>query len=346
MTLEELARRVPKVELHCHLEGTLRTETVGHLARKHEVVLPAPASELYQHESFEQFIAMYVLVGRLLIDEDDFARAAYETLTDDAAAGNLRYREMFFSPTDHFAVGVGYTTMVDGLIAGLEAAKADAGVDCRLIPSINRSESPAIAEDMVRQVTAHPREAVIGIGLDNHEGLGPPASFQEAYRLAGRAGLKRTAHACEDYQTPVKAPPSNVLTCLDLLGCDRIDHGYHLMADTSAAEVCRARGVPFTACVHTSAQARRRQRLANIRAMVDHGLNVTLNSDDPKMFGIDIGQTFVTACDELGYGRDDIVRFCLAGIDASWLSDDDKRSLRASFTREIHELEQARSPAG
>jgi adenosine deaminase len=335
MQYEEFLRKVPKVELHCHLEGSVRATTFADMARKHGVTLPtSDPSKLYEYDNITDFLNIYVLVCRSMTDHEDFARAAYETLEDGVRDGNLKYREMFFSPTNHYPDGVTYRVMVDGLIEGIRAAEQDLGVRCRLIPAINRQEPLSMALDLVSDISANPREEVIGIGMDHAEALGPPEGFADAYLAAAKAGLHRTAHACED------APPHNITTALDVLGCERIDHGYHVLEDQKVVDRCRDQGVFFTCCMHSTAMVYGWRDLPNhpIKGMVEQGLSVMLNSDDPPMFHTDIGQEYVSAATQIGYGPDRVRQFCLNGIEASWLDDVDKRAMRREFDREITDL--------
>ena len=168
---------------------------------------------------------------------DDFHRAVYDTQRHAAESG-VRYREMFWNPTDHWSIGeVGYAEAADGMIAGLRDAERDFGITGRLIPSIDRESSPELGFEMVEAVVAHPRDEVIGIGMDYLEVGNPPEKFWKSYRLAERNGLRRTAHAGEFGE-----PARNVETALDLLGCDRIDHGLHHIAGRATACALPRRG--------------------------------------------------------------------------------------------------------
>jgi len=339
MTFEEYLRRIPKVELHCHLVGTMRPKTVADLARKHGIALPTDdVASLYRYDSIDGFIEVAVLAASTLREPDDLARIAYESIEDGAKLGNLRYRETFFNPTLHLAAGMSYTAAVDGILDGLRAAEVDFGVPSRLIAAIYRQESPAVARAMVEQVLAEPRPEVIGLGIDGAEAHDPPEKFAEAYRLAARGGLRLTAHACED------APARNIATCLDVLGCERIDHGYYVLEDEALVERCRDEGVCFTVCPTASAVCYFDPEDLSahpIGGMVERGLNVMINSDDPPMFHTDIGTEYVRMASAAGWDAPTIRRLCLNGVDAAWLPDDEKRRMRAEFERELKRLEQA-----
>lgn len=336
MEYEEFLRRVPKVELHCHFEGTVRASTFADLARRHGVALPSDdPAKLYDYETIYEFLDIFAMVSSTLVDREDFSRAAYESLEDGVTLGNLRYREMFFNPTLHTRRGVPMATVVDGLIDGIRQAEDDLGVQCRLIADVYRQDEPGVARQMVEDVLELRRPEVVGLGMDGAEAPDPPEKFVEAYTLAGKGGLRLTSHACED------APPENVTTCLDVLGCERIDHGYHVLASGEVTARCRDEGIYFTCCPTSTAVVYGWPDLRShpIKDMVAAGLRVMLNSDDPTMFHTDIGKEYVDLCRSLDYGADQVRAFVLNGVDATWLDDPDKASMRRSFIEELDDLE-------
>lgn len=338
MDYPEYLRRLPKVELHCHVEGTLRPATVVDLARKHGITLPTTdVGQIYAYETIYEFLDSFRLVNSTMIDREDFARIAYESLEDGVTLGNLRYREMFFNPTLHTPRGVPMATVIDGLVDGCQAAAADFGVTCFLIADVYRQDPPDVARQMVEEVLAHRRPELIGLGMDAAEAPDPPEKFVEAYRLAGAAGLRLTSHCAED------GPAANVTTCLDVLGCERIDHGYHVLEDEAVVARCRDEGVYFTCCPTSTAVVYGWPDLTThpITKMIDAGLKVMLNSDDPTMFHTDIGREYAEFCGQNGYPRSVVRELVLNGVDATWLDAPDKAAMRTEFEREIDLLDAA-----
>jgi adenosine deaminase len=336
MDYEEFLRRVPKVELHCHFEGTVRASTFADLALQHGVKLPTnDVAKLYDYDTIYEFLQIFALVSSTLVGWEDFARTAYESLQDGVTLGNLRYREMFFNPTLHTRRGVPMATVIGGLIDGIRQAETDFGVRCLLIADVYRQDEPSAARQMVEEVLELGRPEVIGLGMDGAEAPDPPEKFAEAYGLAKKGGLRLTSHACED------APPENVTTCLDVLGCERIDHGYHVLESEEVTARCRDEGIYFTCCPTSTAVVYGWPDLSNhpIKDMVAAGLRVMLNSDDPTMFHTDIGTEYVDLCGALGYGPDRVRSLMLNGVDATWLDDTDKAAMRRSFTEEFDRLE-------
>nr|WP_194300878.1 adenosine deaminase [Acetobacter oeni] len=325
--------------MHCHLAGSLSAQTVIALAAKNDVALPTTnPDEFYRFTDFYDFLARLEVIGRCMVTRDDFARVSYEALVGGYRKGNLRYAEFFFSPNYHYPHGVRYETMLDGFVDGLRAAKEEFGIVGRLIPAINRELGAEVALAMVGDVLAHPREEVIGLGMDCAEFKGPPELFRDAYALARSAGLRCTAHACEDNQTLAQAPPRNVEICLDILGCDRIDHGYNLLADPALTCRCRESGVPFTVCSHTCVPQRMEKRAASLKAMYDEGLFLVPCTDDPPMFGTDIGTTYVTMARVLSLSVKEIAAMSLRTIEAAWLSKEEKAAMKRDFQVEIESL--------
>lgn len=300
----EYLDRMPKVDLHVHMTGTVRASTFGELARREGLDLPESPEEIYRKvNSRARDLSLYAdavvpvptgpgpdepepsyalfqvseWVRRCLTRPDDYRRIAYEACEDASTRSATRHIEMFIDPPRQGEDGLGYAQVVDAYTAGLREAEDDFAMSARLIVGIDRSRPGAEALSRVQEMVANPRELVIGIGLDNLETAGPPERFVEAYRLAREHGLRRTAHSSE--HAPCAA---NTTTCLDELRCDRIDHGYFVLQDDAVVERCRQEQVPFTCIFTTSRRAWRPWRRASIKEMVDRGLNVTLASDDPR----------------------------------------------------------------
>ncbi len=339
MDLHAYLRAMPKTDLHCHIGGAMRPETLDALAAKHRVALPQPARALYDFQDFYGFIEVFRLAGTVLRDREDFARLAYEALEDGHRLGNLRHAEFMFNPQYYYPAGVSYRTMVDGLCDGLAQGRRDFGTSALLIACIDRRIDPRAAHEILDDVIAYRRDEVVGIGLDGPERAGPPQRFAAIYQAAGKAGLRRTAHCCEDNQTLDEAPPIHYAHCRDLLDCDRIDHGYNLLASDAMTRRARDEGLYFATASITSARKNLAKRRHNIMRMVEAGLNVTVNTDDPAMFKTDIAHSFAALFADTGWGLAEARRLSLAGVEASWLDDSDKRALRAAFTAELDRLD-------
>lgn len=341
MNLNEFVRKIPKVELHNHIVGATRLGTALDLAAKHDMKLPVDdPQKLYEYDDLIGFLISHHFVSATLQDREDFARVAFECLEDAYTSGNVRYSEVFCNPTNHMDNGVPYRTVMDGFVDGLKRAEAELGVRARLIPSINREQPVATAQAMMDEMLAYPLDEVIGIGIDHHEVPFPPEDFADIYIQAGKAGLRRTAHTSHD------APASWITTCLDLLGCDRIDHGYRVVQDEEVLKRVVDEQIPFNACVTTGGDFWRLKLTDEpdaplvhpVKIMVERGVNVTLGSDDPTMFHTDQGLEYVKFVEEFGFTADQAIKVSLAAIDASWLDDSEKVGLRAEYEKEIEQM--------
>ena len=337
--------RLPKIELHCHLEGTMRPGTVADLARRHGHALPVDdPTELYHYDDLTGFLRVFRIVQAVLKDRDDWARLAYESVIDGAAHG-LVHRESFFTPARLLADGQRLGDIVGGIDDGLTAAETETGVTCRMILDMDRELGPAAGREQVEELIALQRTGapgaarVIGIGMDSTELGVDPATFHDAYRLAAAAGLRRTAHQGEN------SPASAIATAVDVLGCERIDHGISIFGDADLVRRLADRRLPFTVCPN-----------ANVRinpdvcpSLAEHvfptmraaGLLVTLNTDDPALTALDLTQEYAASADAFGYGWDDVVAIALDAVEASWLDDTDARPLRAAIASAGDELRPA-----
>ena len=316
-------RRMPKVELHCHLEGCVRPETFLELARVHGVPVPTTdPRRVYAYTDMASFLVVFERLAAAVVTRDDVRRITYEALVDAARGSAVVYREMFFNPTLHPALP--YGELLAGISDGVHEARRDTGIVTRLIPSVYRAHSPAAAADLVRAVARGDRDLVVGIGMDGDETAGPPASFTEAYALARAAGLQVTAHAGERFGV------QEVRDCLDLLGCTRIDHGYGLVRNAELLARVRDTGTHVTcAWLSTTYNYRGPASAHPIRRLHDAGVRISLGSDDPALGGTDLAGDYRSVSTQLGLTADDLARQNHAALDASWLPPEEKAAVRA-----------------
>ena len=333
--------RLPKVELHCHVEGTMRPGTVVELAARNGIPLPsADPTELYRYTSLDTFLQVFWLVQSTLGSREDWARLAYESVVDGAAHG-LVYRETFFTPARHLAAGQDLADIVAGLAEGLEAGERETGARVLLICDIDRAYGGQAGLELIerlvelRRADAPGTERVIGIGLDSTEHGVDPKQFADAFALAGREGLRRTSHQGEE------TPPSYIEAGLDVLGCERIDHGLSSVQDPELCRRLAGQRIPLTVCPNSNvliANAVPRLELHPYRRMREAGLLATLNTDDPALTDLDLGLEYASAHRAFDFTWDDMVRIAVDGVEATWLDDDAKRSLTARVEKEGAEL--------
>lgn len=329
--LNDLIRLLPKAELHLHLEGSVSVTTLIDLARKHGVSLPSEIHPdvKFEFHTLEDFISVASLTFSVMLDSEDFTRTTYEMLAHAAHHG-ARHVEFFFSPSSHPLLS--YKEMIDGITLGIKKAREDYGVSALVIPSHNRMLGEAAGFEFLEQVNAYRTPEVVGIGLEFAERPFPPQAFDRLYRRARASGLKLTAHAGED------GPAEYVANCIVDLQCDRIDHGYHVIDDRALLEHCRDSGIWFTCCPtttqHTTVWRDPSHPDHAIHKMIEAGLNITLNTDDPGFF-----QTNLTAeYQALGLPFPVLAKLALNSLEASWLPDDVKSQMREAWDRVVGEL--------
>jgi adenosine deaminase len=333
--------RLPKVELHCHVEGTMRPGTVVELATRNGIPLPsADPTELYRYTSLDTFLQVFWLVQSTLGGHEDWARLAYESVVDGAAHG-LVYRETFFTPARHLAAGQDLADIVAGLAEGLEAGERETGARVLLICDIDRAYGGQAGLELIerlvelRRANAPGTGRLIGIGLDSTEQGVDPAQFADAFALAAREGLHRTSHQGEE------TPPSYIEAGLDALGCERIDHGLSSLQDPEVCKRLADQRIPLTVCPNSNvliANAVPRLELHPYRRMREAGLLATLNTDDPALTHLDLGLEYASVHRAFEFTWDDMVRIAVDGVEATWLDDDAKRSLTARIEKEGAEL--------
>jgi adenosine deaminase len=342
--MPDVADRLPKVELHCHLEGTIAPATVAELATKNGRDLPVPRVEdLYEYDSLNAFLTIFWFVQELLATPDDWERASYESVLHAVPHG-LRYRETFFTPARHLEAGQDLGRIVEGIARGLEAAEAETGVRCLAICDMDRAYGGTAGLELIERLVelrlAGRADRVIGIGMDSTELGVDLRDYAAAFELARSAGLRRTAHAGED------TGPDNIRTALDALGAERIDHGLSILEDPDLAARLAAERIPLTVCPNSNMLiANKVASLADhpFRRMREAGLLATLNTDDPAMIGVDLGMEYRSVAGELRMSFEDMAATALDGVEATWLDDDEKGRLRGEFESEIDALR--REPA-
>jgi adenosine deaminase len=334
-------RALPKVELHCHVEGTMRPQTVAGLARKNGVPLPATdVRDLYHYRSLDEFLSVFWLVQSVLADRDDWARLGYESVLDGAAAGRV-YAEVFVTPARHLAAGQTLASVLEGLGAGLAAGDGETGCLTRVIVDMDRAYGGDAGHDLItelielRRAGAPGTDRVIGIGMDSTELGVDPLSFAPAYRLAAAAGLRRTGHQGEN------SPAAEVGLVAAALGAERIDHGLSLIEDPALVRRFAEQRIPLTMCPTSNvviANAFGSVGEHPLPALRQAGVLVTVNTDDPALTDLDLAREYATCAAAWNWSWDQMVGLALDGVEATWLDDAGKRALTARVQAEAARL--------
>lgn len=323
--MEAFIRRLPKAELHLHIEGTLEPQLMFELAGRNGYELPYPDVEsvaaAYRFSNLQSFLDIYYQGAAVLQTPQDF----YDLITayfDRVAADGLRHAEIFFDPQTHTERGIGFEVFMDGFRSGMADAESTHGISSSLILCFLRHLGGEAALDTIREAEPH-LDGVIAVGLDSSEVGYPPELYAEAYDHARRLGLRAVAHAGEE------GPPEYVTGALDVLGVERIDHGVRSLEDPELVARLRRERIPLTVCPLSNVALHVFERISEhpIPEMMENDLLVSVNSDDPAYFGGYVGKNYLVLHDELGLGEHELSQLAANSIESSFLSDDRKTEL-------------------
>lgn len=340
--LRAFFRSIPKVELHCHLLGSVRRETFIDLAERAGAPIERAEIEAFYTRGEKPVGAIRVLRALdrcVLTRARDLHRITYEYL-QDASAHNVRHSEFFWNPTGTARVSkIAYPDAQAAIVTAIRDAARDFGVSARLIPSIDREADPDEAVEMVEWMKAHRAEEVAGVGVDYRENDRPPELFWKAYRNARAAGFRTTAHAGE-----FGMPWRNVETAVDLLQVDRVDHGYTVVDNPAFAARCAERGVIFTVVPTNTYYLRTLPpehwaELHPIRRMPGLGLKIHPNTDDPTLHLVNPSEAWELMHSHFGFDLAALRGFMLNGIDGAWVDQALKDSWRQAWTAEFDALQ-------
>ena len=330
-----LIKSLPKCELHIHIEGSLEPELMFALARRNGIRLPYASVEAvrqaYQFRNLQDFLDIYYQGMSVLITEQDFYDLAWAYL-ERARADNVRHVEMFFDPQGHTARGIAFSTVIGGLHRAIVDAGRELNVRASLIMCFLRHLDEADAERTLDRALAF-KDRIVGVGLDSSEAGHPPSKFKRVFARARDAGFFLSAHAGEE------GPPSYVWEALDVLGVARIDHGNRSLEDQALVGRLARDQVALTVCPLSNLRLRVVDDLARhpLRRMMDKGLMVTVNSDDPAYFGGYVNQNYHAVSDALGLGRDEIAAIVRNGFQASLMTSPEKDKALAEVDRVLAE---------
>jgi adenosine deaminase len=320
---------LPKAELHVHIEGTLEPEMMFDLAKRNAFEMPYPSidavREAYRFTDLQSFLDIYYQGAAVLQTPQDFHDLMYAYL-ERAAGDGVRHAEIFFDPQSHTHRGVGYPVFMEGFRSAISDAESDLGVTADLILCFLRHLSGEDAVATLHEAEPH-LDGVVAVGLDSSEKGRPPGLFEEAYSLARALGLRTVAHAGEE------GPAAYVTAALDVLGVERIDHGVRSLEDPELVDRLRREQVPLTVCPLSNVAL---QVVPTIEAhplplLLEAGVLVTVNSDDPAYFGGYVADNYRALGEGLGLDEHALVGLARNSIVASFLDAARKRDLLADL---------------
>lgn len=324
MSINSLINTLPKVELHLHIEGSLEPELMMALAQKHQVSLPYKSIEAvedaYNFDNLQSFLDLYYLGASVLRDEDDFYQLMWAYLCK-CKEDNVVHTEIMFDPQTHTERGIDFDVFMSGFQRAIDQAKAEWGQSVYLIMSFLRHLSEQSAFETLDASTDY-LHMIKAVGLDSSELGNPPEKFERVFAKAKQLGLLRVAHAGEE------GPPEYVWGALNILDVDRVDHGVRSIEDAVLVENLKTLHMPLTVCPLSNIKLRVFDTMAehNILSLLDLGLTVTVNADDPSYFGGYLNDNYQALAADLAMSKTQLKQLVKNSFTASFLPEDEKQT--------------------
>ncbi|WP_024800652.1 adenosine deaminase [Nocardia sp. BMG51109] len=316
--LAEFVRGLPKAELHLHLEGTLEPELKFRLARRNGVELPERTVEevvrTYDFHDLTSFLQVYYPAMRVLRQPQDFHELAYEYLLRAHAQG-VRHVEMFFDPQAHTGRGVPFDTVIGGYRSAIVRARREVGISAELILCFLRDYSAEFAMATLMEALPY-RDWIIGVGLDSDERGHPPSKFADVFARARQEGFQLTMHCDIDQQDSIE----HIRQALEDIGVDRLDHGTNIVEDERLVELAASKGIALTCCPVSNSFVTTQMKSAEITGLLQRGLTVTVNSDDPAYFGGYVADNYLALAEHAGLEIDRLAELARNSFRASWIT--------------------------
>jgi adenine deaminase len=331
--MKNFVERMPKAELHLHIEGTLEPELMFELAARNRVPLPYRTPEevrkAYEFSDLQSFLDIYYQGTRVLLRDKDFYDLTWAYI-QKAHEQNVRHAEIFFDPQAHTERYVPIQAVIEGIDAALRDGERRFGISSNLILCFLRHLS---GEDAMRTLEAALpyRNTFAGVGLDSSEYGHPPEKFTDVFARARDEGLFVVAHAGEE------GPPDYVWQALDRLGAARIDHGVRCLEDPALIERLRAQRVPLTVCPLSNVKLRVFDSIEahNLPKLIDAGLCVTINSDDPAYFGGYVNENFHAVGQAFDLTQEQLSLLARNSFEAAFMDDERRSTLLAELSAAV-----------
>ena len=323
--LKKFIHELPKAELHLHIEGTLEPELMFKLAERNQIKLPfesiAAAKQAYNFQNLQSFLDLYYHCTQVLQQEQDFYDLTWAYL-QKAASQNVRHTEIFFDPQSHTERGIPFKVVHDGIYRALKDAESELGLSFKLILCFLRHLSSEQAMATLEEALPY-KETIAAVGLDSSEQGNPPAKFQAVFDRARAENWLTVAHAGEE------GPPEYIWSAIKLLHVSRIDHGVRCLEDRDLVEYLIEKQIPLTVCPLSNVKLKVFDSMEqhNLKKLLNLGVCVTLNSDDPAYFGGYIDENYQTATDALNLSQSEILQLAKNSFQASFLAPEAKNTL-------------------
>ena len=336
----DILRQLPKAELHCHLDGSLRPATMIELARELDRPMPAPdAASLREYmtvddaRNLEDYLERFAITLSVMQTERALERIAYE-LAEDAAHDGVRYIEVRYAPVLNVREGLSLEQAVEAPLRGLARAEADHGIKGRVIVTAIRNMAPSVSQELAELAVAFKRQGVVGFDLAGGEAGNPAKAHRKAFEHARCHDLACTCHAGEGDGA------DSVREAVHVCGADRIGHATRLIEDTSLTDYCNDRRIALEICLTSNVQTRAAESYAThpFREYYDRGLNVVLNTDNRLMSNVTLTDEYMHAAQSLHFNFDELARVALNGFESCFLPYDERMLLVADAQRDIDAL--------
>ena len=331
MNAIELIQALPKAELHVHIEGTFEPELMFAIAQRNQIQIPYQSVEevkqAYNFHNLQSFLDIYYAGANVLVHEQDFYDLAWAYF-EKCAEDRVVHTEMFFDPQTHTERGVEFATVIAGLKRACQDAQQKLGISSQLIMCFLRHLSEEKAFETLEQALPF-KDEIIAVGLDSSEVGHPPAKFERVFAKAREAGFLIVAHAGEE------GPPEYVWEALDLLKVNRIDHGVRSEEDKQLMARLIAEKMPLTVCPLSNLKlcVVNDMKGHNIRRLLQQGVHVTVNSDDPSYFGGYMNDNFIAIQQALDLSNEELKQLAINSFEASFISDQEKQKWIAEIKK-------------
>ncbi len=324
--LEKFIERVIKAEIHLHIEGCIQLDTLWKLYQKNNVEIEGVSSKedlskLYYIESLDEFISFFLNVLQKCVCKVEDLKYYFVDLKDYLERNNVRYAELFFSPSRLLLDGANYADIADILDEGATELAAQ-GYNCQFLIDVSRSFGPQNAMRNLDHVLSHPRSAIIGIGLGGAEKVGPASKYQEVFAKAKKHNLHCVAHAGEDVGS------QSIWDSIDLLNAERIGHGLSAMEDPKLRNELRQRQIPLEICLTSNLFTKRFVSKAAdhpVRLFYDEGIPLTINSDDPMLFYSELCHEYHVLVEDCGFEVVELLRIMENNVMMSFMAEERKQ---------------------
>ena len=315
--------KTPKSELHLHIEGTLEPEHMFELAKRNNILIPYKNSEevksAYNFHNLNSFLDIYYQSSKVLINEQDFFDLTWAYILN-CKKDNVVHTEIFFDPQTHVSRGVNFDTVVNGIYKALKKANDELNISSKIIMCFLRHLDEESGFKVLEKALKH-KDKIFGVGLDSSELGNPPKKFEKLFKKASDEGFVTVAHAGEE------GPTEYIWECINLLKIKRIDHGVQCLKDEKLVEELKKTQIPLTVCPLSNVKLRVFDKLENhnLKKMLNRGLKVMVNSDDPAYFGGYLNKNLILAQSALNLSMEEIKTLIINSFESSFLDDIKKK---------------------